>query len=87
MSVDESVAESHDMMSTCVRFIKQNDIAPHIAAELKNFFSMDVLQKGTISLTDQNLVYRSLPLSLQVQVSINAAKTRGFAILWNRAAS
>ena len=69
MSVDETIAESHDMMSSCVRFIKQNNIPPELGEELKNFFSINVLQKGTLSLADQNLVYRNLPLSLQVQVS------------------
>jgi len=66
--VDETIAESHDLMNTCVRFIKQNDIPPELAEELKNFFTLDVLQKGTLSLADQNQVYRNLPLSLQVQV-------------------
>ena len=67
--MDETIAESHDMMSGCIRYIKQNDIPPDLAGELKNFFSMDVIQKGSLSLADQNLVYRSLPLSLQVQVT------------------
>jgi len=70
VSVDETVAESHDMMNTCVRFIKQNNLPVELATELKNFFSMDVMQKGSLSLADQNLVYRSLPLSLQVQVGM-----------------
>ena len=71
MSVDETIAQSHEMMTTCLRFIKQNSISPDLAEELMDFYGMDVLHKGTISLNDQNLVYRNLPLSLQVQVSIH----------------
>jgi len=70
VSLDERVAEAHDLMNTCVRFIKQNEIPSELAEELKHFYSMDVLQLGAISLKDQNLVYRSLPLSLQVQVQL-----------------
>ena len=68
--MDETIAESHDMMSACTKYIKQNKIPPDLAIELKNFFSMDVIQKGGLSLADQNLVYRSLPTSLQVQVRL-----------------
>jgi len=66
--MDETVAESHDMMSTCVRYIKENNVPYELANELKNFFSTNVIQKESLSLADQNLVYRNLPLSLQVQV-------------------
>lgn len=57
------------MMGVCVNFINQNNIPPDIADELVTFFNMDVIQKGSLTLKDQNVVYRNLPLSIQVQVS------------------
>jgi len=75
--MDETIAESHDMMSACIRYIKEENIPADLAGELKNFFSMDVIQKGSLSLADQNLVYRSLPLSLQVQVSLPRESATG----------
>jgi len=71
--MDETVAKSHDKMNTCVRFIKRNNLPPDLAEELKRYYSKDVVQKESLSLYDQNLVYRSLPLSLQVQVSDNCS--------------
>lgn len=69
VSMDESVAQSHEQMGSCVRFIKQNNIPSELGVELKDFFSMDMNQKCSLSLADQNLVYRNLPLSIQVEVS------------------
>ena len=79
VSVDETVAESHDLMASCVRFVKENKVSPQLGAELKKFFSIDVIQNGSITLADQNLVYRSLPLSLQVRVIISQYYT---AVVW-----
>lgn len=68
VSMDETVAESHEQMGSCVRFIKQNKLPPELGTELKDFFSMDMNQKCSLSLADQDLVYRNLPLSIQVEV-------------------
>lgn len=67
--MDEKIAESHKQMSSCEEFIKQNNVTPEMGQELRNFFSLEVNQKSSLSLAEQNRVYRNLPQSIQVQVS------------------
>ena len=69
IAADESIAASHQLMTTVVRFIQHNRMSQEAGDEIKTFFNLTGTQKTDLTLNEQNEIYGNLPLSLQVQVA------------------
>ncbi|GAB5032884.1 potassium channel skor-like [Nannochloropsis oceanica] len=69
VTADESIAQSHELMTAVSRFIQHNPMPPGVSEELKSYFNVNAQQKTQLSLTEQTEIYRNLPLSLQVEAA------------------
>ncbi|TFJ86293.1 hypothetical protein NSK_002501 [Nannochloropsis salina CCMP1776] len=69
VTADESIAQSHELMTAVSRFIQHNPMPPGVSEELKGYFNINAQQKTQLSLTEQTQIYHSLPLSLQVEAA------------------
>ena len=56
-------------MTAVTRFIQHNPMPPGVSEELKSYFNINAQAKTQLSLTEQNEIYRNLPLSLQVEAA------------------
>lgn len=69
MTADESIAQSHSNMKAVSRFIEDQQVPDSIKEELKTYCNVSHIQKTKLSLTEQNEIYKDLPLSLKVEAA------------------